>query len=428
MRDSDNVLKNCKPLTRDDVDLLAVRFELQDSIHVGLFLQYFDELTRLQNYYSINRGLGLKADRAVDASISPFRVSSEWQQLRSQSIMAQEKSLTKKIIRKSLQPPPIANNASVPIASASSASVPITPNASLPISPNATPAADEAKVEEKKHEELPTQAEAKKDSPLLTDPAAPPKKASFADFFRCGSGRKAPATNAPREAPAAIPHAESKDDEKSSEDEKPQHRIGDEKGSKGGSDEGSEGSEKKIPLSSASLAPPSSSYNNRNSLMQIDTNMDGQPPLKRDDHFDTPPKTLPAESKKPTFSRPKQPQHSQLSDDVSDNASQASERSRRSNQSQQQQKRNNSSNGSRFRKVPQKGFEVEELDDNFGSHYPFHNSDDNKDNDAHNESFYRRQQRLQEQDNVMQHQKQRKHMDDKDSNRSVNFSPSTRGQ
>ena len=447
-------------LSEGDVELIATRFEIGNFVHVGLFFQYFNELKRIQEYFSIKRGLSV-ASSVEMLSVSPFRVASEWRQLRERSIFTQNKTFTEKVIRKSLLPP------KAPVTGTVTAPKPPTSDILLP--------SDQLEVKEGQHIEKTViapeenkdalvdqqkesngfnaqndksldkeknaisgekensdsvapgkeKAESKNDEKVESKPTLevdPPPKASFMDFFRCGGkGKAAARKDAPADLPAPKPAEGTALEAK--RDTRAEEKDGD-----------------------AKAATPDEKKQNDSLSIEVPVS-DGHPELtalKLDEKFATPPKAtslaagktrspLDAESKKPSFSRPRQGQVNTpspadtpipMNDSNSENdgySSQASDISRtRQLQQQRQNTKGKSATSSRFRKIPQKGFEVEDFADDSGSNG--------------NDSFYRQKpQDLPPQDNVMTRPFARRNSGseseekDKD-NRVVNFSPSTRGQ
>lgn len=438
-------------LNDSDIDLLVARFELRDTIHAGLFLQYFDELSRIQEYFSIKRGLGVSA--SVDRlSVSPFQVASEWKQLRARSVRAQTKAVTEKIIRKSLLSPIAEAPEPVPSSVPSPALVKETKGAAgssslhkdvNPVVNSTNEIKEEEKIEQpnsNSSKEVPEQKESHAKEPEQKNEEdssgsdkqgndIPLNKPSFMDFFRCGRAKKDDSTlqhNAPTDLPKAQPEekidsAAVKADVKDVDDS----FVAEEKRGEG---------KMETPDEKRHYSPDEQALS-----IEVGGELQSQQPLqiKQDAKFSTPPKAMlvgggksnrekfDADSKKPSFSKPKDPVSAGATPGTGDNdgySSQASDLSRRRQQPQQQQtttttekKRNNS----RFRKIPQKDFDVEDFADDSGSNG--------------NDSFYRnKQQDLTPQENMMGRPFQRRPSggsegEEKD-HRAVNFVPSTRGQ
>ena len=411
------------PLNDSDIDLLVARFELRDTIHAGLFLQYFDELSRIQEYFSIKRGLGVSA--SVDKlSVSPFQVASEWKQLRARSVLAQNKAVTEKIIRKSLLSPIAEVPEPVPSSVLSPALEKDTNSAEESNSLNKGGASvvakdvDSAKIKDEEKIEQPNSTKGVESSSEKSvqnieqkkeaDSAGagkqgndvPLNKPSFMDFFRCGRAKKDDdplQNNAPSDLPKAQPE-EKIDSTVSKADVK-------------NADESFVAEEKR---GEGKMETPDEKryYSPEEQALAIEVGGDPQSPqplqIKQDAKFSTPPKAMlvggggksnrekfDADTKKPSFSKPKGPvSAAAATPSTGDNdgySSQASDLSRRRQQQQQQQQATTTEkkrNNSRFRKIPQKDFDVEDFADDSGSNG--------------NDSFYRnKQQDLTPQDNLM---------------------------
>ncbi len=425
------------PLNDSDIELLVSRFDLRDSIHAGLFLQYFDELGRIQDYFSIKRGLGVSAS-LEKLSVSPFHVASEWKELRAKSVLTQSKAVTEKIIRKSMALPIV--DMPEPVTSLEKETKGTESQGNL------VKESDSAKeiMEEKKIEQPNPTKDVSQEKELLTeepvqepgqkseinklaagkkDNDAPVKKPSVMDFFRCGRNKNDDDAAQQKDAPTnlAAEQSEQKVNSKTDVKDVDESLVAEEKSGEG---------KMETPDAKRNHSPDEQGLS-----IEVGGELHSPQPLqiKKDAKFSTPPKAMvvgggrsnkekfDAETKKPSFSKPKDPTPAGATPGENDGySSQASDISRRRQQlPQQQTTTEKKKNNSRFRKLPQKDFDVEDFADDSGSNG--------------NDSFYRnKQQDLTPQDNMMSRPVQRRlsggsEAEEKD-HRAVNFSPSTRGQ
>jgi hypothetical protein len=266
-KEEEKPITKVEPLDDEDIVFLVDRFEISGFIHYGNFMEFFNDLYLRWNKYS--KKYHYVSDEMV--GISPFRLSSEWKQLKQSSILRQsyEQSVEKseasisrnkdKLVRASKEGlPPKGFTAPKKVPSQSTLS-------SEPSKKEEKPKVVEeeeksnAVEEEKEKKEKEVEKDQKKTDVSV---AAPPS--GLSKLFGCFGGSKAKPLNEPTDFA----------DDKTTSDspDKPGN-----KGSKGGdkdSDEADEKKGKRLALDTDALADGKHD--------------DDSISLKRDESFDTP--------------------------------------------------------------------------------------------------------------------------------------------